>query len=66
VTSPKLRAGPLAALVVLVLFVVLAAAEGVYVYEVESDFEITEDVPHVPGICWRFGSSFWWCGCRET
>jgi hypothetical protein len=55
VTSPKLRAGPLAALVVLVLFVVLAAAEGVYVYEVESDFEITEDVPHVPGISWRFG-----------
>jgi hypothetical protein len=22
---------------------------------VESDFEITEDVPHVPGIAWRFG-----------
>jgi hypothetical protein len=41
--------------VVLVLFVVLAAAERVYVYEVESDFEITEDVPHVPGISWRFG-----------
>jgi hypothetical protein len=56
VTSPKLRAGPLAAaLVVLVLFVVLAAAERVYVYEVESDVEITEDVPHVPGISWRFG-----------
>jgi hypothetical protein len=52
VTSPKLRAGPLAALVVLAL---LAAAEWVYVYEVESDFEITEDVPHVPGISWRFG-----------
>jgi len=42
-------------LVVLVLFVVLAAAQRVYVYEVESDFEITEDVPHVPGISWRFG-----------
>jgi len=61
VTSPKLRGGLPAArwvgavLVVLVLFVVLAAAEGVYVYEVESDFEITEDVPHVPGISWRFG-----------
>ena len=55
-TSTKLRGGlPAAALVVLVLFVVLAAAERVYVYEVESDFEITEDVPHVPGICWRFG-----------
>jgi len=54
--SPKLRAGPLAAaLVVLVLFVVLAAAERVYVYEVESDVEIAEDVPHVPGISWRFG-----------
>jgi hypothetical protein len=52
VTLPKLRAGPLAALVVLAL---LAAAERVYVYEVESDFEITEDVPHVPGISWRFG-----------
>jgi hypothetical protein len=52
VTSPKLRAGPLAALVVLAL---LAAAERVYVYEVESDFEITEDVPHVPGISWQFG-----------
>jgi hypothetical protein len=44
-----------AALVVLALFVVLVAAERVYVYEVESDFEITEDVPHVPGISWRFG-----------
>jgi hypothetical protein len=61
VTSPKLRGGfPAArwvgeALVVLVLFVVLAAAERVYVYEVESDVEITEDVPHVPGISWRFG-----------
>jgi hypothetical protein len=54
--SPKLRVGPLAAaLVVLALFVVLAAAQRVYVYEVESDFEITEDVPHVPGISWRFG-----------
>jgi hypothetical protein len=52
VTSPKLRAVPLAALVVLAL---LAAAERVYVYEVESDVEITEDVPHVPGISWRFG-----------
>jgi hypothetical protein len=52
VTSLKLRAGPLAALVVLVL---LAAAEWVYFYEVESDFEITEDVPHVPGVSWRFG-----------
>ena len=51
-TSPKLRAGPLAALV---LFVVLAAAERVYVYEVESDFEI-EDVPHVPGISWRLST----------
>jgi hypothetical protein len=53
--SPKLRVGPLAALVVLVLFAVLAAAQRVYVYEVESDVEITEDVPHVPGISWRFG-----------
>ena len=51
--SPKLRAGPLAA--ALVALVLLAAAERVYVYEVESDFEITEDVPHVPGISWRFG-----------
>jgi len=56
VTSPKLRGGLSAAvLVVLVLFVMLAAAERVYVYEVESDVEITEDVPHVPGISWRFG-----------
>jgi hypothetical protein len=54
--SPKLRVGPLAAaLVVLVLFAVLAAAQRVYVYEVESDVEIAEDVPHVPGISWRFG-----------
>jgi hypothetical protein len=54
--SPKLRAGPLAAvLVVMVLFALSAAAERVYVYEVESDVEITEDVPHVPGISWRFG-----------
>jgi hypothetical protein len=53
VTSPKLRGGfPAAVLVVLAL---LAAAERVYVYEVESDVEITEDVPHVPGISWRFG-----------
>jgi len=52
VTSLKLRAGPLAALVVLAL---LAAAERVYVYEVESDVEIAEDVPHVPGVSWRFG-----------
>jgi hypothetical protein len=44
-----------AALVVLALFAVLAAAQRVYVYEVESDVPITEDVPHVPGICWRFG-----------
>ena len=44
-----------AALVVLALFAVSAAAQRVYVYEVESDFEITEDVPHVPGISWRFG-----------
>ncbi len=44
-----------AALVVLVLFALSAAAERVYVYEVESDFEITEDVPHVPGVSWRFG-----------
>jgi hypothetical protein len=44
-----------AALVVLVLFALSAAAERVYVYEVESDFEITEDVPHVPGISWQFG-----------
>jgi hypothetical protein len=56
-----LRGGPLAArwvvaaLVVLALFVVTAAAQRVYVYEVESDVEITEDVPHVPGISWRFG-----------
>ncbi len=61
VLSKSERVGPLAArcvgaaLVVLVLFVVLAAAERVYVYEVESDFEITEDVPHVPGISWQFG-----------
>jgi hypothetical protein len=53
--SPKLRAGPLAALVVLALFAVSAAAQRVYVYEVESDVEITEDVPHVPGISWQFG-----------
>jgi hypothetical protein len=39
---------------VLVVLVLLVAAERVYVYEVESDFEI-EDVPHVPGISWRFG-----------
>ncbi len=44
-----------AALVVLALFVVAAAAQRVYVYEVESDVEIAEDVPHVPGISWRFG-----------
>jgi hypothetical protein len=44
-----------AALVVLALFAVSAAAQRVYVYEVESDVEITEDVPHVPGISWRFG-----------
>ena len=44
-----------AALVVLALFAVSAAAQRVYVYEVESDFEITEDVPHVPGITWQFG-----------
>jgi len=56
VTSPKLRGGfPAAALVVLALFVVSTAAQRVYVYEVESDVEITEDVPHVPGISWRFG-----------
>jgi hypothetical protein len=56
VISPKLRVGPLAAaLVALALFVVSAAAERVYVYEVESDFEIAEDVPHVPGISWQFG-----------
>jgi len=42
-------------LVVLALFAALAAAQRVYVYEVESDVPITEDVPHVPGICWRFG-----------
>jgi len=53
--SPKLRAGPLAALVVLALFALLATAQRVYVYEVESDVEIAEDVPHVPGISWRFG-----------
>jgi hypothetical protein len=59
--SPKLRVGPpaarwvAAALVLLALFAVSAAAERVYVYEVESDFEITEDVPHVPGISWQFG-----------
>jgi len=40
---------------VLALLVVLAAAQRVYVYEVESDVEITENVPHVPGISWRFG-----------
>jgi hypothetical protein len=61
VTSPKLRGGFPAArwvgavLVVLVLFALSAAAERVYVYEVESDVEITEDVPHVPGISWQFG-----------
>jgi len=53
--SNKVGGGPPAALVVLALFVVLAAAERVYVYEVESDVEIAEDVPHVPGISWRFG-----------
>jgi len=57
VTSPKSERGGFlaAALVVLALFAVSAAAERVYVYEVESDVEITEDVPHVPGISWRFG-----------
>jgi len=61
VTSPKLRGGfpavrwEAAVLVVLALFALSAAAERVYVYEVDSDVEITEDVPHVPGICWRFG-----------
>ena len=55
VLSKSERGGLVAALVVLVLFVVLAAAERVYVYEVESDVEIAEDVPHVPGISWRFG-----------
>jgi len=60
VTSPKLRGGfPAArweaALVVLALFALSAAAERVYVYEVESDVEIAEDVPHVPGISGRFG-----------
>ncbi len=55
VLSKSERGGLVAALVVLVLFVVSAAAERVYVYEVESDVEITEDVPHVPGISWRFG-----------
>ena len=54
--SPKSRAGPLAAaLVVLVLFALSVAAQRVYVYEVESDVEIAEDVPHVPGVSWRFG-----------
>jgi hypothetical protein len=59
--SLKLRGGfpaarwVAAALVVLALFVVMAAAQRVYVYEVESDVEIAEDVPHVPGISWRFG-----------
>jgi len=53
VTSPKLRGGFSA--VALVVLALLAAAERVYVYEVESDVEITEDVPHVLGISWRFG-----------
>ncbi len=59
--SPKLRGGfPAArwvgaAFVVLALFVVSAAAQRVHVCEVESDVEIAEDVPHVPGISWRFG-----------
>jgi hypothetical protein len=44
-----------AALVVLALFVVSTVAQRVYVYEVESDVPITEDVPHVPGISWQFG-----------
>ncbi|NAZ34793.1 MAG: hypothetical protein GU356_11065 [Pyrobaculum sp.] len=44
-----------AALVVMTLFVVSTAAQRVYVYEVESDVAITEDVPYVPGISWRFG-----------
>jgi len=44
-----------AALVVLALFAVLAAAQRVYVYEVKSDVEIAEDVPHVSGISWRLG-----------
>ncbi len=53
-TSP--RGGfPAAALVVLVLFALSAVAERVYVYEVDSDVPITEDVPHVPGVSWRFG-----------
>jgi len=43
------------ALVVLALFAVLAAAQRVYVYVVESDVPITEDMPHVPGITWQFG-----------
>ncbi len=56
VLSKSERVGPLAAaLVVLVLFALSAVAERVYVYEVESDVEIAEDVPHVPGISWRFG-----------
>ncbi|MFZ8840392.1 MAG: hypothetical protein ACO2PM_16060 [Pyrobaculum sp.] len=60
-TLPKLRGGFPAvrwvgvAFAVLASFALSAAAERVYVYEVESDFEITEDVPHVPGIPWRFG-----------
>ena len=53
--SNKVGGGLPAALVVLALFAVLAAAQRVYVYEVESDVEIAEDVPHVPGISWRFG-----------
>jgi hypothetical protein len=56
--SNKKEEGGLSAarwVVALVVLALLAAAERVYVYEVESDFEITEDVPHVPGISWQFG-----------
>jgi hypothetical protein len=56
--SNKVEGGDLSAArwaAALVVLVLLVAAEWVYVYEVESDFEITEDVPHVLGISWRFG-----------
>jgi hypothetical protein len=56
--SNKKEEGGLSAarwVVALVVLALLAAAERVYVYEVESDFEIAEDVPHVPGVSWRFG-----------
>ncbi len=46
----------MAAFIALALVVASAAAQKVYVYEVESDVGMSlENVPHVPGISWRFG-----------